>query len=127
MRKVKLEVAFKVPSWNFCTYDGFTDNGRFSKDVCKFCVKTKGGHRCTLFDEDLAADSKFVHKSQRCIKLTAGFAQQSTPEPLAVDPKIVMRETLKQYKDTVKQLLSQGYPKEMAETIAERFVMGGDI
>lgn len=125
MRKVTLKMPQRLPSWNFCKLDDFTANGRFSKENCKFCVRANGGYRCLLFDANLTSDVDFVHKCPQCIKAAAGFGVEEAPT-VQVDPKLVMKETLKQYKSVVKQLLSQGYPKEMAETLAEQFVMGGN-
>ena len=68
MRKIKREITYTVPSWNFCNLDGFTANGRFSKETCRFCVKTKtkNGYKCALTDEVLHSDPTFVHKTQQC-------------------------------------------------------------
>ena len=126
MRNVKLDMKVRVPSWNYCTLDDFTANGRFSKEVCRFCVKVKGGYRCALYDEPLAADQDFVHKARRCIRMSAGYPDEVAPPVPPVDPKIVMRETIKEYKKAVAYLRSQGYPQGMAETIAEQSVLGGN-
>lgn len=128
MRNVKLDMKVRIPSWNYCTLDDFTDNGRFSKEVCRFCVKTKGGYRCVLYDENLAADANFVHKACRCIKVSAGYPDEVPPPapPVPpVEPKLIMQETLKEYKKAVLYLRSQGYPQGMAETLAEKSVLGG--
>lgn len=124
MRNIKLDMKVRVPSWDFCTLDDFTANGRFSKETCRFCVKTKNGHHCVLFDEDLAADTKFVHKAHRCIRVSAGYPDEA-PAALTVDPALLMRETIKQYKKTVAQLTAHGYPQSMAESVAEQHIMGG--
>ena len=123
MRKIKLEVKLRVPSWNFCTLDDFTPNGRFSKDVCRFCVKTKNGYHCMLHDEGLAADHSFVHKCPKCIDVTAGFQLEEEPVVPPVDPKVVIRETLTEYKKVVAQLMAQGYPPALAETLATKYML----
>lgn len=124
MRKIKVEIKCRVPSWNYCTLDGFTANGRFSKELCSFCVKDKNGYHCMLHDEGLAADKYFVHKCPKCINVTAGFPLDEEPELPPVDPKVIIRETLKNYKQTVKQLMDQGYPASLAETLATKYVLG---
>lgn len=127
MRNVKLDMKVRIPSWNFCNLDDFTANGRLSKEVCRFCAKTKNGYRCTLYDESLAADDHFVHKACRCIKVSAGFPDEPpapTPPP-SVTPKAVAQDAIQEYKKTVAYLLSQGYTRSLAETAAEQSVLGG--
>ena len=126
MRNVKLDIKVRIPSWNYCTLDDFTANGRFSKEVCRFCVKTKGGHRCALYDEPLAADENFVHKTRRCIRVSAGYPDEPSPLAPPIDPKLVVQNAVKEYKKTVAYLLSQGYTRSLAETIAEQSVLGGN-
>lgn len=125
MRKVKTQLQFRVPSWNFCTLDDFTANGRFSKETCRFCEKTKTGHRCLLFDKTLAADENFVYKTPACINMTAGDAVTiDEPTREAIDPKLIIRETLNSYKKSVSDLKKQGYPQALAETIATKLALG---
>lgn len=124
MRKVKTQLQFRVPSWNFCTLDDYTANGRFSKETCRFCDKTKAGHHCILFDKALAADANFVYKTKACIDMTAGDAVTiDEPTPITVDPKLLVRETLKDYKGLVAKLIAQGYPRATAEAAAEKMVL----
>lgn len=116
----------RVPSWNYCNCDGFTADQRFSKELCRFCVSTKEGHYCTLHDAQLKADKHFVHKVPACIEATAGFAI-TTDEPVPefiVDPKLIVRETIKNYNKTLADLLKQGYPRALAETIAMQYITG---
>ena len=123
MRKIKLEVKLRVPSWNFCTLDGFTHDDRFSKELCRFCIKTKNGYRCMLHDEGLKADSTFVYKCPKCIDVTAGFRLEDEPEVVPVDPKTIIRETLAEYRKAVAQLVAQGFPQSMAETLATKYML----
>lgn len=126
MRNVKLDMKVRIPSWNYCTLDDFTANGRFSKDVCRFCVKTKGGHRCALYDEPLSADENFVHKTRRCIRVSAGYPDEPQLPVAIPSPQVVMSEAIKEYKKAVTYLRSQGYPQGLAETLAEQSVLGGN-
>lgn len=125
MRKVKLTVAYRLPSWNFCNLDSYTKDQRFSKETCRFCVKDKKGYRCLLHDEPLTVDPTFVHKTAACIKATAGFAI-TADEPVGptIDPKDLMAETIKEYQKTVNNLQSQGYPRTIAESTAKKYVLG---
>lgn len=127
MRKVKLNLQCKVPSWNFCNYDGPTPDDRFSKDKCRFCVSTKAGKRCVLYDKTLAAEEYFIHKVPECIEATAGYVVEvdepvSTPQ---VSPQTLIRETIKEYNKMLNDLLKQGYPRALAESIATKHMTGG--
>lgn len=127
MRKVKITLQHRVPSWNMCNYDGFTADGRTSKDTCRFCQKTKEGYKCLLYDEQLRSDSKFVYKTKCCVTATAGYAvtaDEPVPEGPIVDPKKLISETLKVYRKTYNDLLKQGYPRQIAEQIAAEYMIG---
>lgn len=127
MRKIKLALQCRVPSWNFCNHDGHTPDDRYSKELCRFCVKSRQGYRCLLHDEWLTADPTFVHKAAACIKATAGFAiTADEPVPEAgptVPPKMLIKESLKTYRKTVNDLIAQGYPRNIAETVAEKYTL----
>lgn len=121
MRKVKQTLTYKVPSWNFCNSD---KNLKVGKETCRFCVKTKFGYICTLYDTQLSESFGAVDKCYQCIQTTAGFKMDiEEPEIPTVDPKLIMRETLTIYKKTLDSLISQGYPRAMAETIATKYVL----
>lgn len=117
-----MELQCSVPSWNFCNYDGFTHDNRYSKELCRFCQKTKDGHYCLLAEKRLMYDGKFVHKADVCIDLAAGFPT-TISEPVAIDPKLMIRETLKIYNKTVADLLKQGYPRALAEKVATEMIL----
>lgn len=126
MRKIKQSITYTVPSWNFCNKDEFQQNGRYSKELCRFCIKSKDGHRCLLYDKALAADPNFVHKTADCINASAGFKTEVTESiPPVVVPKLIVRETIKSYKKTVKELMAQKYPRNIAETLAEKIMFDG--
>ena len=124
MRKIKVDLQCKVPSWNYCNCDDPTPDQRYSKERCRFCVSTKQGHYCTLYDTPLAADKNWIYKPDKCIKATAGYSVSVEDETApSVDPKLIMRETLKSYNKMVKDLMSQNYPRSMAETIATKYIL----
>lgn len=125
MRKIKINVQYRVPSWNYCNLDVPTADQRYSKEKCRFCVSSKQGNYCSLYDTQLTSDVNFIYKAPPCIKATAGFAV-SVDEPMTpqVDPQLIIRETIKTYNKTLNDLLSQGYPRAMAEAIATKYVTG---
>lgn len=113
-----------MPSWNFCNYDGFTADNRYSKELCRFCQKTKDGHYCLLADKRLVYDGKFVHKADECIELTAGYPV-TISEPVAPNPKDIIKAALKDYNKVLADLLKQGYPRSLAEKLAAEYIVGG--
>lgn len=126
MRKIKVDLKCRVPSWNYCNYDGPTADQRYSKELCRFCVSTKKGNYCSLHDTQLMADKNFVHKTPDCIRSTAGFAI-SIDEPVPefnVDPKLIVASAIKSYNKTLAELLKQGYPRNLAETLAMQYTIG---
>ncbi len=127
MRKIKLALQCRVPSWNFCNHDGHTPDDRYSKELCRFCVKTKQGYRCILHEQWLTSDPTFVHKTAACIKATAGYAitaDEPTPEAgPTIPPKTLIKQSIKNYKSTVDKLIAQGYPRSIAEQAAEQFIL----
>lgn len=127
MRKIKVALQCRVPSWNFCNLDGMQPDQRITTEACRFCVSTKAGKRCLLYDKPLKFDGKFIYKPDECIDATAGFAitvDEPVPERPVVDPKVIIRETLKLYNKELGDLLNQGYPRSMAEMIAMKYVTG---
>lgn len=124
MRKIKVDLQCSVPSWHFCNLDGFTADGRYSKETCRFCVSTKQGHRCLLYDESLTTDSHFVHKTAECIEAAASGTATAHDAPV-VSPKLIAKEAIKDYIKLVNDLTKQGYPRGLAEKIALQDVTGG--
>lgn len=126
MRKVKHDIAYRVPSWALCNLDTVADKPIQTK-TCRFCVKTKEGHRCVLHDTLLTTEGTLVNKAYECKRATAGYAitvDEPIPTGPRIDPKLIITETLKEYKKTYNDLLSQGYPKAMAESIATKYMLG---
>lgn len=126
MRKIKLSLQYRVPSWNFCNSDVPVDEFTDSKEVCRFCVSTKKGKRCVLFDAALAADENYIYKAPPCIEASAGYVvevEEPTKQP-AVQPKVLIRETIKEYNKLMNDLLKQGYPRSLAESIAAKQMTG---
>ena len=124
MKKLTATVSYIVPHWNFCNDDNLTYENKMSKRTCKFCVK---GH-CVLYDKALAIQDGLVHKTEACKRATAGHgatidATYTTP---IVSPKDIIKQTVDMYSKVLADLLSQGYPRPMAEAAAKKYVMGDD-
>ena len=128
MRKVKIETTAKIPSWNFCNSDKATGKLSVSKELCRFCHSSKTGYRCSLYNCGLSDDRGLVNKAPQCIHATtwgtATVLEEDIADEIKVDPKLLVKETLKSYKKTVNELLNQGYPPNLAETVAEQYVLG---
>lgn len=122
MRRVKVTVMYAAPGWNFCDFE---DGG-----MCRFCDKTKDGYVCRLYNENLSSCKNMVDKANACRRATAGFDAEVTieappaPSP-AVDPKVIMSETIKIYTKALNEMLAQGYPRQLAEKLAKQSVLGG--
>lgn len=126
MKKIKSEITYTVPNWNFCNNDNLLPGGYLQKDTCRFCVKSKSGHHCMLYNESLSTKDGMIEKTRACCKATAGFASSIDEAPPAptIDPKELMKQTIELYNKTVTDLMSQGYPKAIADTVAKQHVLG---
>ena len=125
MKTIKSTVTYKVPHWNYCNVDRFDIDAAPSKQLCRFCQKTKEGYRCMLYDQSLLADHGEVHKARECCRATAGFESviEESPEVPTIPPKDLMKQTIELYSKTVNDLLNQGYPRSMAETAAKKYIL----
>lgn len=123
MKTIKSTVTYKVPHWNFCNVDRFDIDATPSKQVCQFCIKTKAGHRCALYNQPLMFDGVQIKKLDKCCKATAGYESVIEPaEAPTIPPKNLMKATIDLYKKNVKELVAQGYPRAMAEAAAEQLI-----
>lgn len=126
MKTIKSTVAYKVPHWNFCNVDRFDIDATPSKQVCQFCIKTKDGYRCALYNQPLVSDGTQIQKVRQCCKATAGYESViEHVEAPTIPPKDLMKQTIELYSKTVNDLLGQGYPRQMAELAAKKYVLGG--
>lgn len=124
MKTIKSTVAYKVPNWNYCNVDRLDIDATPSKQVCQFCIKTKDGHRCALYNQPLMSDGTQIGKLTQCCRATAGFASVIEPvEAPTVPPKDLMKQTIELYSKTVNDLLNQGYPRQMAEAAAKKYIL----
>lgn len=129
MRRIKSNVSYVVPTWNFCNSDITTNDSDLSKNLCSFCIKTKDGYRCALYDIKLETSNRLIEKTRACCKATAGFNSEIVKEyekdslP-TVEPKVLMREAILSYNKTLSELLNQGYPRQLAEKLAIKHTIG---
>lgn len=131
MKKIKSTVSYVVPHWQFCNSDNLVYDDEIPKETCKFCVKTKTGHKCLLYNETLSVNDGLISKVRKCCKATAGFKSEidvdtmKQPQGPTVDPREVMKQTIELYDKTVRELTAQKYPRQMAESLAKQYILGG--
>lgn len=125
MKRIQSQVTYTVPSWNFCNNDNLLPGGRLQNDTCRFCIKTKTGRHCVLYDQPLRTDGEFIDKARECCKATAGFASNIVEAPPAptIDPRELIKQVVDLYAKTVNDLLAQGYPRQIAETLAKKHLL----
>lgn len=124
MKTIKSNVTYKVPHWNFCNVDRFDMDATPSKQLCQFCIKTKTGYKCALYNESLASKEGAVAKTQGCCRATAGFASViEPPAPPTINPLDLIKQTIDMYSKTVNDLINQGYPRAMAESAAKQYIL----
>lgn len=126
MQKIKSEINYKVPSWNFCNIDSATLlTGKVSKDTCRFCIKKNGAFRCVLHDEPLNYDGTFIEKTEGCKVASVGVAIEILePEPPRIDPKQIIKLSIEGYETQLKTLVSQGYPRDLAAKLSKQYMLG---
>lgn len=125
MKTIKSTITYKVPGWNYCNVDKFDYDGTPSKRVCQFCIKTKEGHRCALYNAPLYTNGNDIQKLTPCCRATAGFESVvEQPEAPTIDPKELMAHTIELYDRTTRELVNQGYPRQMAEVAARKHILG---
>lgn len=127
MKRIKSTVSYAVPGWNFCNIDSLGESITVSKQTCRFCVSSKNGKQCMLYDKPLVFDGTFVHKVRECCKATAGFESTiEEPQSPTIEPKTLMKQTIELYNKTINDLLNQGYPRAIAEQAAKTHILGGN-
>ena len=97
-----------------------------TKHKCNFCQKTKDGYKCLLYNKDLSSEGQFISKVKACCDATAGYESNidNVPQGPTVEPKEIMKLTMELYSKTLRDLLNQGYPQQLAESIAQKHVLG---
>lgn len=78
-----------------------------------------------LHDESLSLRNGFVSKTDACCKASAGYSVTAVHnDQIAVDPKDIMRRAVDLYIKHYTDLIAQGYPAEIARTVAKQYVTG---
>lgn len=128
MKRIKSTVSYTVPHWNFCNSDNLTATGDMTNHTCRFCIKDKSGVHCMLYDKPLAVKNDLIYKVRECCKATAGFESVIDEPPPAptIPPKDLMKQTIELYSKTMNDLITQGYPRPMAEQAAKKYILGGN-
>lgn len=126
MQKIKSEINYKVPSWNFCNLDKHSIlSGKVSKETCRFCIKKNGAFSCVLHDEPLSYDGTFIEKTQGCKVASVGVAVEIYDvEPPQIDPKQIIKLSIEGYESKIKELVANGYPHPLAAKFAKQYMLG---
>ena len=127
MKKIKSTVNYVVPHWNFCNSDNIINGGELTNDTCKFCVKTKTGRFCLLYEESLSVNDGLITKVRACCEATVGYPSvidPVPPPPPVVNPKDLMKQSIDLYVKTLTELMTQGYPQPIADKVARQYVLG---
>lgn len=116
MKKQTTTVTYKVPKGMYC-------NHKLQKSTpstrCRFCTDLgKGAFTCVLYNLPLdVMEGKLIYKATPCMK------QEGTVEDTPmVNPKDVVKYTIKEYRKIYLSLIKQGYPEELAHKAAQEEV-----
>lgn len=126
MKKITSTVRYSVPDWNFCNLNRFDIDGSMTGQTCRFCEKTRSGTKCLLYNKMLSVTGDLISKTEECCRATAGYRSNinSEPDVPTVPPKDLMKDTIDRYNKTVNSLIRQGYPRQIAETVAKKHTIG---
>lgn len=69
MLRLKVNVELYLPEWHLCNIPRDSTMSELTRNVCRFCVKTKTSHVCALFNKPLLRCGDEVHKDRKCVKL----------------------------------------------------------
>lgn len=126
MKRIKSNITYEVPHWNFCNSDHIDIDGSMLKPTCRFYRQDKSGSYCTLYQRSLVNNDGLIEKTRECCKATAGFTSAVGIAPVpTVPPETIIRQTIDLYQRTVQDLLNQGYPQAMAAQVARQYIIGG--
>lgn len=126
MVKVQTTVNYRVPDWGYCNCSSM---GKYTKDKCRFCVKSGKQHVCALYNMPLSVEEGvLVVKTRDCVRTTVGFRSEveddDDVEDIQVDPKTVMKLTIKEYRKAYNSFVRQGYPDAIADKLAQQTLLG---
>jgi hypothetical protein len=72
---------------------------------------------------------EFIEKAEGCLNVTAGrkstiISDVDEPPRPKIDAKKLIKQTIDLYTKTVSSLVADGYPQQMAESIAKDYMLG---
>lgn len=126
MKKIKTVVTYRVPEWDMCNHIG--PGGEPSKDTCRFCVKTKSGHTCAIYNETLSSNGIEIMKTNKCIKATAmskDTVEDDVTQDLGAAVRIVKKDAIDSYHKIYTQLIKEGLSESAADKLARQLIMKG--
>ncbi len=129
MKRIESTISYVVPHWNFCNSDNLDKYGQVTDKRCSFCLKEKHGFRCALYDEKLTKHYELIEKTEACCRATAGFKSRVVVEHVEdtkyiMPPKELVKQAINDYNSKLSELLTQGYPRQIAEMAAKKFTLG---
>lgn len=133
MFKLKANVTYKVPEWDYCNNQMLLRPSETDGTFCRFCFKKGGKACCSLYNELLdVVGGNAVKKHPMCIKVCQSKRKITTIEDIdivsRVDPKAVAAAVLKEYRRVYQAFIRQGMTDSVAHNMAIRECkMQGDI
>ena len=131
IKVMKAEVTYQCPSWEFCNemlHGGLTTGNK----TCRFCIKQRGACYCCLHDKALNVHSDgTVDKCKECLGDTKGWFKKpaqvisTVTESTKINPQVIVKSAADQMLKVTKQLISEGYPSELAMKLAHDLVAKG--
>jgi hypothetical protein len=130
--KMKAEVTYQCPNWEFCN-EQLLGGFQAGKRCCRFCQKSRGKAYCCLHDEMLRVhDSGEIDKCPTCLGETRKrFGKPKVQVIEAIDDaapqiniKALVNATITEYAKTLRSLVKQGCPVDIAIKQAATIVKG---
>ena len=129
MKRIKSTISYVVPHWNFCNSDNLNQYGEITNKTCSFCIKEGQIRRCALYDTRLIVDGKLIEKTEACCRATSGFKSEIVTNHVEdtkhiLPPKELVKSSIETYSQKLNELLTQGYPRKIAEMAAKKYTLG---
>lgn len=133
MFKLKADVTYLVPEWDYCNNQKLFRSNETDGTFCRFCFKKGGKACCSLYNELLdVVGGRAVKKHPLCLKACKSRRSVSTIDDAdivsKVDPKAIAASVLKEYRRVYQAFIRQGMTDSVAHEMAMRECkMQGDI
>ena len=112
MYKIRAKVTYYVPDGRYCNVD--------KKNNCRFCMKHSKGYTCAMSQEPLVYEGKMVTKTDTCMWPRRLSLEYTEHQPTSIEPSKVISLAVDNFAKIYTQLRSQGYPEDMALTLAKQ-------